>query len=300
MGSKVWRHSRPGPGAPGVERRRSARRRHYVAAATPIAIAQPPSEIDALAAGTGHSLAQGADNTAWSWGLNLFGQTRDGSTARSLVPVPIGELDGTWGVIPPAFSPGEGTYSPPLSVTISTLTSGAAIHYTTDGTEPTASAPVIASGGSIQLNTSTVLAARAFKSGLSPSRVTSAIYSIVLGALATPVAQPPAGTYSSAQSVTLTADQGATIRFTIDGSDPTESSAAYANPISISAATIKARAFKIDYTPSPILTASYVIQVENGLPPDPSNGRDPHRSDRGDELRGRNRVPVLGAESDSA
>ena len=158
---------------------------------TPIAIAQPPSEIDALAAGTGHSLAQGADNTAWSWGLNLFGQLGDGSTARSLVPVPIGELDGTWGVIPPAFSPGEGTYSPPLSVTISTLTSGAAIHYTTDGTEPTASAPVIASGGSIQLNTSTVLAARAFKSGLSPSRVTSAIYSIVLGALATPVAQPP-------------------------------------------------------------------------------------------------------------
>jgi alpha-tubulin suppressor-like RCC1 family protein len=58
---------------------------------TPVAIAQPPSGIDALAAGTGHSLAQGADNSAWSWGLNLFGQLGDGSTARSLVPVPIGE-----------------------------------------------------------------------------------------------------------------------------------------------------------------------------------------------------------------
>jgi RHS repeat-associated protein len=238
---------------------------------TPVTIVQPPTEVSALAAGAGHSLVHATDTSAWSWGLNAFGQLGDGSTARSLVPIPIGDLDDSWGVIAPAFTPGEGTYTPPLSVGVSTRTPGGTIHYTTNGNVPTQSDPVVSSGGSIPITQTTTLKARAFKSGLAPSRVTSAIYTIILGTLSTPVADPPAGTYNTAQNVTLTSDAGATIRYTLDGNDPTESSPAYATPISISATTtLKARAFKVDYIPSAILMAAYVIETTGGLPPDPT------------------------------
>lgn len=41
----------------------------------------------------------------------------------------------------PAFSPSGGTYTEPQSVEISCATEGAEIHYTTDGSEPTADSP---------------------------------------------------------------------------------------------------------------------------------------------------------------
>ena len=44
----------------------------------------------------------------------------------------------TGNVAPPTFSPKGGRYTAPLTVTIGCATEGAAIHYTTDGTNPTA------------------------------------------------------------------------------------------------------------------------------------------------------------------
>ena len=78
----------------------------------------------------------------------------------------------------------------------------------------------------------------------------------------TPTFSVSAGTYSSAQSVELSCGtDGATIRYTTNGDDPTESSSVYSSAISVSVnTTIKAKAFKADLTPSSVATATYNIR----------------------------------------
>lgn len=81
--------------------------------------------------------------------------------------------------------------------------------------------------------------------------------------IVTPTFSPAAGTYTAAQNVALScATDGATIRYTIDGTDPTESSTAYSSAIPVSATTtIKAKAFKTGMTPSAIASATYTINI---------------------------------------
>ncbi len=81
------------------------------------------------------------------------------------------------------------------------------------------------------------------------------------GAVATPEFSPSPGTYTSAQSVAITcATPGATIRYTMDGSTPTESSTAYSSPVSItSTKTLKAKAWKSGMTASSVQTGFYII-----------------------------------------
>lgn len=76
----------------------------------------------------------------------------------------------------PAFSPGEGTYLNSVDVAISSATSGAAIHYTLDGTTPTALSPLYS--GPVTIAETATLKARAFKDGLNPSGTASAKYTI--------------------------------------------------------------------------------------------------------------------------
>ena len=77
----------------------------------------------------------------------------------------------------------------------------------------------------------------------------------------TPMFDPGAGTYSSAQNVTILSTTGATIYYTTNGSDPTTSSTEYTGPITVSAdMTIKALAVKDGLTNSDIATAVYHIR----------------------------------------
>jgi kumamolisin len=78
---------------------------------------------------------------------------------------------------------------------------------------------------------------------------------------ATPVFSPPAGSYSSAQGVSIAdSTNGATIYYTTNGTTPTTSSPVYSEPILVSAAqTLEAIATAGGFSQSALATASYTI-----------------------------------------
>jgi hypothetical protein len=80
----------------------------------------------------------------------------------------------------PTFSPAGGTYTGSQTVTLSCATSGATIHYTTDGTTPTSTSTIYV--GAIAVSSSETIEAIATKTGYSNSAVASATYTIIGGA----------------------------------------------------------------------------------------------------------------------
>ena len=101
----------------------------------------------------------------------------------------------------PTFSPAAGTFTAAQSVTLSDSISGAAIYYTADGTTPTASSKLYSAA--ISVSSTTTINAIAAASGYNNSAMASATYTINLPAAATPTFSPAPGTFTSAQSVTL-------------------------------------------------------------------------------------------------
>ena len=168
----------------------------------------------------------------------------------------------------PGFSPAAGTYTSAQTVTISSATSGASIRYTTDGSTPTASTGTVYSAP-ITLSSTTTLKAIAYKSGMTNSSVTSGTYTINI-AVSAPGFSPAAGSYSSAQTVTISsATSGASIRYTTDGSTPTSSTGTvYSSPITIgSTTTLKAIAYKSGMPDSSVTTGIYTIGGTSTPPP---------------------------------
>lgn len=90
---------------------------------------------------------------------------------------------------------------------------------------------------------------------------------VVTNMVEMPVINPIEGTYYQSFDATITcATDGAVIRYTLDGTEPTETSAVYSAPISISATTtLKAKAWKEGYTPS------FVTSVTYNFPPEVAN-----------------------------
>ena len=158
----------------------------------------------------------------------------------------------------PTFSPGAGTYSSPQSVAINDPIGGATIHYTSDGTTPTAASPVYSAP--IRVSANGTLKAIAVASGYTVSAVGSAAYKIEA---AVPTFSPGAGTYSSPQSVTIAdATPGATIYYTTNGTAPSPASSAYSAPVGVSAKeTLKAIAAAGGYSTSDVASAAYKFEA---------------------------------------
>jgi hypothetical protein len=164
----------------------------------------------------------------------------------------------TVNAVVPRASPAAGTYTGTQSVTLTSNTQEAAIHYTTDGSDPTTSSSVYSAPISVAVNTT--IKAIAVKAGLNDSPVLTAVYNI---RAATPTVSPAAGTYNDTQIVSLTtATSGAAIHYTTDGLTPTASSQQYTSAINVTVnTTIKAIAVKADMADSGVLTAAYTLRV---------------------------------------
>jgi len=161
--------------------------------------------------------------------------------------------------ITPEYSPLGGTYYNLQNVSLSCNTSGAKIRYTLDGSTPTSSSSEYYYP--IPISSETTLKAKAFKSGYIDSRTIAAHYNIVSMDVSNPVMNPPGGRYVNPVSVTMTCPtNGATIRYTTDGSTPNQNSPAYSSAIHLTdITTIKAKAFKSGMNDSDTVTNSYVI-----------------------------------------
>jgi len=157
----------------------------------------------------------------------------------------------------PDFTPSAGTYNNTTNVTITCATSGAVIYYTTNGTVPTVSSDLY--GSAIPVSSSNVVfKAIAVKSGLNNSEIASGTF--ILQAAA-PVITPASGNYTNNTNITLaTVTAGAVIRYTTNGTDPTESSVLYSAPFSI-VTNLKAISIKAGMYPSTISTAQYTTNL---------------------------------------
>ena len=89
-----------------------------------------------------------------------------------------------------------------------------------------------------------------------------------VASVAEPQFTPPSCLFYPSTNVTIScATAGATIRYTLDGTDPTESSTTYTGPILVNDdVTIKARAWKSGMNPSVIVVATYTYDAAQGAP----------------------------------
>ena len=175
----------------------------------------------------------------------------------------------------PVLSLASGTYTSAQALTIADATSGAVIYYTTNGTTPTSSSARYT--GPITISATETVGAVALASGYTTSSLASATYTITSGSsgsgstsgsgtLPAPTFSVAAGSYTAAQTVSITdATAGTTIYYTTNGTAPTTSSTKYTGPLTVSTTeTIEAIAVASGYTNSPVAKASYVVSIGSG------------------------------------
>ncbi|MCX6113283.1 MAG: chitobiase/beta-hexosaminidase C-terminal domain-containing protein [Proteobacteria bacterium] len=202
-------------------------------------------------------------------GCGLF----DSSSSRSNNTNPNLNNGGTTTVEAPTFDPIAGSYTSAQSVKITSATTDAEIHYTTDSTAPTCSSGSTYANAISVASTETIKAI-ACKDGMNNSDVETAVYTINIGggqqqvgALAFyPVPGPQT---SSSIPLTITSTTGtAKIYYTINGTTPVCFSGTYMNSgshvdltIPSTGVTVKAIGCKSDMLPSAPGRATYTLSL---------------------------------------
>ncbi len=165
----------------------------------------------------------------------------------------------------PTFNPAAGAISSTQAITISDLTTGATIYYTTDGSTPAPGAGTTKQyTAAFTLASSATVKAIATASGNANSATASAAYTVQQPA-ATPAITPAAGTYTTPVSITITdGSSGASIYYTIDGTTPSPGAGTtkqYTASFSLAAsATVKAIASGGGFATSAVASITYTVQ----------------------------------------
>ena len=160
----------------------------------------------------------------------------------------------------PVFSPNPGTYSNEVEVSLTTSTPDAVIHYTLDGSTPGSGSLVFETP--ILLTETTAVKAITIAEGFSNSQVVTGNYTIVdLPVASSPVFSPSSGTYLNQVEVAIeSATSSATIFYTLDGTQPTNTSEVYTEPFLLTeTTTVKAIAVADGFVDSDISESLYTL-----------------------------------------
>ncbi len=154
------------------------------------------------------------------------------------------------------ITPRTSTFLVSQEITITSTPDDANVYYTTDGSEPTQESTLYTAPFTI--TDSTTIKARGYANGYTNSAIVSRNYvSIPLVDFNLFTISPDGNAFVINLEVTAISDPNdATIYYTLDGNDPTESSTPYIGPITITDdnTILKLRAFKSGYSPSEIIT----------------------------------------------
>lgn len=185
--------------------------------------------------------------------LYIFGGTTTGGVL----------LDSAYAISPDDLAPTitsnppRGYYNTTQSVTL-TPSESATIYYTTDGAQPTEASNVYSSPISIPTTTTLKYFAKDLAGNISQTYTDNYIIDTV-----PPTAQatPSSGVFGAGGGyVTLTANETASLYYTVDGSTPTTASILYNGPINIAVdTTLKFIAVDLAGNKSTVYTATYFI-----------------------------------------
>ncbi len=166
-----------------------------------------------------------------------------------------------------AASPPGGTFNRGTEVALS-ASAEATIYYTIDGSDPNTDSAIYTHP--IFLRTDTVLRFFAVDSQGRRETVRQEAYVFKLAEKlldTTPpevVSDRSAGRYGSGEKVRLSANEDADIRYTLDGSEPTEKSPLFRDPILLQKGVVTVRFFAVDRAgnKSPVKEETYTVDVD--------------------------------------
>jgi hypothetical protein len=186
-----------------------------------------------------------------------------------LAPIILTGSSGGTVAATPTFSPNGGTFTANQSVTISSTSVGAIKCWNTTGSPATNGTTGCTPGstlyaGPITVSVNETVFAVAGGSGFTDSSVGSAAFAFHGSA---PTFSPNGGTFTGAQTLTLSNAQSLSMIFTTNGSTPSSDGAghvangtAYSGPFSVAATeTVKAIGYQNGWTDSSVGSASFTI-----------------------------------------
>jgi hypothetical protein len=207
-------------------------------------------------------------------GQNLFIKVRafkDGLAPSQITQTGMLSVVTPLGVVAtPEIIPNGGVFYNNIQVTIQTSTPSAQIIYTRDGSGPNSYLPILPPTFNynvpFSLFQSSVIKAKGMRTFFSDSDVAEAEFIFRCGK---PEIEPDSGSFDDTVSVLIsTVTNNAVIRYTLDGSEPTDSSALYNGQIVLTPGNyvIKAKAFRTNYESSETSVAQITVNEPATLP----------------------------------
>lgn len=208
-------------------------------------------------------------NGEWYFKMRAFKSGASPSGVIQSGQLSLGNAVGTTNL--PTITPNGGVFTNSVQVTISSDDQYETFFYTKDGSEPVsvppATPPSQQYNGPFNILSPTTIRAKAYRPFFASGGDANADFTFVCD---TPTITPAGGTFTDTTTISMTTGtSGATIYYTLNGSEPAESDTQYTDSFTLTAGSypIKAKCFKTNYDASETALSPIVV---NSTPVTPS------------------------------